>query len=209
VAAADRYDQWINRWWLDPIYRGAYPAGILELLEPQMPEIRDGDLAGASEPLDFLGLNYYRREMAQHTPGEFLDFTVTHGPGAKTDFGWEIYPQGYYEMMTRLAGEYGVKNLYLTEKGAAYNDVMADDGEVHDPQRIAFLRGHLRQVARAIADGVPVRGYFLWSLMDNFEWASGFSVRFGIVYSDYPTLRRIPKDSARWYARVIADNGVE
>ena len=209
AAAADRFDQWLNRWWLDPVFRGAYPAGILELLEAQMPEMEASDLAVASEPLDFLGLNYYFRQIAAHAPGEFLDAQISYGPGPKTDFGWEIYPEGYYEMMTRLGGEYGVKNLYLTENGAAYNDAIAADGEVHDPDRIAYLRAHLGQVARALGDGVPVRGYFLWSLLDNFEWASGFSVRFGIVYTDYPTLRRIPKASARWYARVIAQNGVE
>ncbi len=208
VAAADRYDQWLNRWWLDPIFRGTYPEGILSLLEAQMPETRDGDLEVARTPLDFLGLNYYNRQMASAAEGQFLNVAISTGPGPKTAFGWEVYPEGYYEMMVRLAQEYRVQKLYLTENGAAYNDVLGSDGEVHDPERIAFLQAHLEQVWRALQTGVPVQGYFLWSLMDNFEWASGYSIRFGIVYSDYPTLRRIPKDSAHWYAQVIAENGL-
>ncbi len=208
IAAANRYDQWLNRWWLDPIFRGAYPSGILEVLEPNLPQISDEDLVVASAPLDFLGLNYYFRQMAAHAPDEFLQAQVTHGPGPRTAFDWEVYPEGYYEMMTRLARDYGVQNLFLTENGAAYDDVVSPDGEVHDPERIAYLQAHLEQVWRAIQDGVPVRGYFLWSLLDNFEWASGFTIRFGIVYTDYETLRRTPKDSARWYAGVIANNAL-
>jgi beta-glucosidase len=209
AAAADRFDQWLNRWWLDPIFRGAYPPGILEMLETQMPEMEAGDLEVAATPLDFLGLNYYFRQMAQHAPGEFLDLKVTYGPGPKTAFGWEVYPEGYYEMIMRLAREYGVKDLFLTENGAAYTDVVSPDGRVHDPERIAYLQAHLEQVWRALQDRAPVRGYFLWSLLDNFEWASGFTIRFGIVYTDYQTLQRIPKDSARWYAGVIAENALE
>jgi beta-glucosidase len=208
LAAADRFDQWLNRWWLDPIYRGEYPQELFGLLADRMPRVESEDLELAHQPLDFFGLNYYFRQIVSHQPGEWLDAKVDFGPGPKTAFGWEVYPEGYYEIMTRLAREYEVKNLYLTENGCAYNDRLSEDGQVHDPERIAYLEQHLAQVARALEAGVPVRGYFLWSLMDNFEWAMGYSMRFGIVYTDYETLRRIPKDSARWYAEVIERNGL-
>lgn len=208
LAAADRFDQWLNRWWLDPIYRGYYPPDLLESLERHMPEIEPGDIELAHQPLDFFGLNYYFRQIVSHQPGEWLDARVDFGPGPKTAFGWEVYPEGYYEIMTRIAREYDLRNLYLTENGCAYDDRITEDGEVHDPERIDFLEQHIAQVARALEAGVPVRGYFLWSLMDNFEWAMGYSMRFGIVYTDYETLRRIPKDSAKWYAQVIERNGL-
>ena len=154
AAAADRFDQWLNRWWLDPVFRGSYPAGILERLQPQMPEIDAGDLAVASTPLDFLGLNYYFRQMAADAPGEFLDVNVTYGPGPKTAFGWEIYPQGYYDMMTRLARDYGVKDLYLTENGAACDDVIGPDGGgPRPPSASPTCRRTWSRSGRAIEDG--------------------------------------------------------
>ena len=126
-----------------------------------------------------------------------------------TEMGWEVYPEGLYELLTRLRADYTFPAYFITENGAAIDDRVTPDGQVHDPKRIDYLRGHFRQTARAIADGVPVRGYFVWSLMDNFEWTYGYSKRFGLVFTDYATQQRIPKASAQWYSRVIAENAVD
>jgi beta-glucosidase len=117
--------------------------------------------------------------------------------------GWEIYPQGIAEVITRLHDEYGVGSLYVTENGAAFGDVRTHDGRIHDVDRIAYLRAYLDAIATATRSGVPIRGYFVWSLLDNFEWAEGYSKRFGLVYVDYPTLQRVPKDSFYWYRDLI------
>jgi beta-glucosidase len=124
-----------------------------------------------------------------------------------TEMGWEIDPSGLHDMLARLQREYGVP-LYVTENGAAFADVVGPDGGVADPQRVAYLDGHFRAALRALADGVDLRGYFVWSLLDNFEWAYGYSKRFGLVYVDYATQQRIPKDSARWFAQVTRRNGL-
>lgn len=209
LRAAELYDAWLNRWYLDPIFRGEYPQAVLEIVGDELPEIESGDFDLINQPLDFLGLNYYFRMVASHAPGEgHLEVRAEHGPGEKTAFGWEVYPEGYLETMARMHQEYGVEKLYLTENGAAYDDEVSPDGQVHDPKRIEYLQQHLAQVLRALEAGVPVKGYFLWSLMDNFEWASGYSIRFGIVYTDYETLERLPKDSARWYSEVISRNAL-
>ncbi len=125
-----------------------------------------------------------------------------------TDMGWEVYPEGIYEMLMRVTREYPFKALYITENGAAFPDRLGPDGKVDDPRRVSFLHRYLAQCARAIGEGAPLRGYFVWSLMDNFEWAYGFGKRFGLVYVDYETQARIPKTSAGWYSRVIAENGI-
>ena len=123
--------------------------------------------------------------------------------------GWEVCAEGLYELLTRLNDDYSFPACYITENGAAYPDQVGADGQVFDPRRVAYLRDHFVQAARAIAEGVPLRGYFVWSLLDNFEWAFGYSKRFGLVYTDYATQQRTPKASARWYSRVIAENAVE
>jgi beta-glucosidase len=124
--------------------------------------------------------------------------------GELTSMGWEIYPPGIREVLTRLHRDYGVDTLYVSENGAAFSDVRTHDGAIHDVDRIGYLESYLGEVAAALADGVPVRGYFVWSLLDNFEWAEGYSKRFGLAYVDYPTLERIPKDSFHWYRDLIA-----
>ena len=125
----------------------------------------------------------------------------------KTEMGWEIDADGLHEIITRVAREYPGPDIYVTENGAAFADVKTD-GAVHDPDRIAYLDAHFRAAHRAIEDGAPLRGYFVWSLMDNFEWAYGFSKRFGLIHVDYETLERTPKDSARWYAETVKRNGL-
>jgi beta-glucosidase len=167
-------------------------------------------LEAIAVPLDFLGVNYYSRAVVRSSlvpEAENEPRTVFVNPNP-TEMGWEVHAPGLYEMLGRLHLDYRFSALYVTENGAAYPDRVGPDGHVDDPQRIAYLRGHLAAAARAIAAGVPLRGYFAWSLLDNFEWAHGYSKRFGLIYVDYPTQRRIPKESAHWYHHVIAANAV-
>ena len=187
---------------LDPIFRGAYPADLLERNATVAPFVRDGDLAAMAAPLDFLGVNnYFRFVVSAGAAGPRL----VHDPEAEqTDMGWEVFPDGLHRLLGRLAEDYAPAAIYVTENGAAFGDVRGHDGRVHDPERTAYLESHIDAVARAVADGVPVRGYFVWSLLDNFEWAHGYSKRFGIVYIDYPTLERVPKDSFYWYRDLLA-----
>jgi beta-glucosidase len=201
-AAAWQVDGEGNRWFLDPLLRGAYPADLLERNELVSAFVQDGDLETISAPLDFLGVNNYFR---------FLVSAGTDGPRMErdseaqhTDMGWEVYPDGLHQLLVRVARDYAPRAIYITENGAAFGDVRGHDGQVHDPERTAYLQSHTAAVARAIGDGVPVKGYFVWSLLDNFEWSHGYSKRFGIVYIEYPTLERVPKDSFHWYRDFIA-----
>jgi beta-glucosidase len=203
AAAVARSDGFRNRWILDPVLRGAYPPDMLELYQPILPPIEEGDLRTIAAPLDFLGVNYYTRNFVQADPDGGSPVTVEDAAAERTAMGWEVYPDGLYELLLRLRSEYEPPPVYVTENGAAYAD-RRDNGTVHDPSRISYVERHLAAIARAIADGVPVHGYFLWSLLDNFEWAFGYSRRFGIVYVDYETLERVPKASYHWYRDVIA-----
>ncbi len=201
-AAAWRVDGECSRWFLDPIFRGAYPADLLERNEIVAPFVGDGDLEAISAPVDFLGVNNYRRFVVSagaDGPRMGRDLDAPH-----TDMGWEVYPDGLHHALVRVARDYAPPAMYVTENGAAFGDVRVHDGSVHDPERTAFLESYIAAVSRAIADGAPVKGYFIWSLLDNFEWAYGYSKRFGIVYVDYPTLERVPKDSFYWYRDSIA-----
>jgi beta-glucosidase len=203
VAAVTRLDGSRNRWILDPVLRGEYPQDMLEVFAPIHPPIRDGDLELIGAPLDFLGVNYYTRSVVRADPADGSAVTVDADEVERTEMGWEVYPDGLYELLMRLRDDYELPPLYVTENGAAYAD-RRDNGTVHDPDRISYVARHLAAIERAIGDGVPVRGYFLWSLLDNFEWAFGYSRRFGIVYVDYDTLERVPKASYHWYRNVIA-----
>ena len=200
-AAAWQVDGQGNRWFLDPIFRGAYPADLLERNEIVEPFVRDGDLEAISAPLDFLGVNnYFRFVVSAGTDGPRMQ----RDSGAQhTDMGWEVYPDGLNRLLVRVARDYAPPAVYVTENGAAFGDVRVHDGRVHDPERTAYLESYIAAVSDAIADGAPVKGYFVWSLLDNFEWAHGYSKRFGIVYVDYPTLDRVPKDSFYWYRDFI------
>jgi beta-glucosidase len=201
-AAAREVDGRENRWFLDPIFRGDYPADVLERFAATPPPVREGDLKAISAPIDFLGVNsYFRRLVGAGADG--LD--AVHVAGAQyTDTGWEVHPEGLYKLLVRVANDYEPPVIYITESGAAFGDLRGHDGSVHDPERVDYLASHIDAVGRAIEGGVPVRGYFVWSLLDNFEWAHGYSKRFGIVYVDYPTLERVPKDSFDWYREFIA-----
>ena len=195
---ARRIDGGDNRWFLDPIFRGEYPADVLELLGDAEPPVEEGDLASISTPLDFLGVNNYSRLVIGGGGKPLRNSNAVY-----TDMDWEVYPDGLYEVLIRLRDEYAVPTIYVTENGAAFGDIRGHDGEVLDPERQDYLEGYIRAVGRAVQAGVPVSGYFVWSFLDNFEWAHGYSMRFGIVYVDYPTLERVPKGSFHWYGDLI------
>ncbi len=208
VAAAREADGFRTRLFFDPILRGRYPEDVLERLGDAAPPVRDGDLELISAPLDFVGVNNYSRMVVRASADGGPSIEVPAVDTPKTAMGWEIYPDGLYELLTRLHREYGVQSLYVTENGAAFDDALDAEGRVDDRDRIAYLEQYLGSVARAVAEGVPVRGYFVWSLLDNFEWAEGYGRRFGIVYVDYASLRRIPKSSFQWYRDVISSGRV-
>ncbi len=201
--AAQRADGAMNRWFLDAAFKGRYPDDVLREFDGYLPELQPGDLAAMCQPLDFLGVNYYTRTFVRARVGALgLEEARIEGV-ERTAMGWEVYPEGLYDILTRVHREYDVAELYVTESGAAYDDAVTASGEVHDERRRAYLEEHFAAARRAIAAGVPLRGYFVWSLLDNFEWAEGYRPRFGLVYVDYATQRRIVKDSGRWFARVI------
>jgi beta-glucosidase len=208
-AAAVRMDGHLNRWFLDPLLRGRYPDDMLDLYERlyggPLADQRNGDLAVIAEPIDFLGVNYYfpQRVFAAPQDGP-LGLHHAPAPPPTTTMGWEVDPGGLHELLMRLRRDYGPLPVYITENGASFDDPPATGGLVEDPQRTAFLRGHLEALARAVADGADVRRYCVWSLLDNFEWEHGYDKRFGIVHVDYRTQRRSPKRSALWYRDFIA-----
>jgi beta-glucosidase len=219
VDAARRVDGLQNRIFLDPVLRGAYPEDMLTDLAPfgLADRVHDGDLELISAPIDLLGVNYYRAHTVAAGLGEATGPSEWVGAGAveflstgmpRTDSGWEVQPPGLVDVLVRLHEEYPPIPLHITENGAAYRDVIDPDGHIRDLERIAFLDAHLRAAYAAIEHGVDLRGYFYWSLLDNFEWAEGYAKRFGIVHVDFASQRRTPKQSAWWYAQVIADNGL-
>jgi beta-glucosidase len=187
------------QWFMDPLFKGRYPELALRAHGANAPEVHQGDFAAICQPLDFLGVNYYFRAFCSaETPPRLPP--SDHG---RTDMGWEIYPQGLTELLLKLHQEYTLPPVYITENGMASADKLGA-GEVNDAARIDYVLTHLAALAGAMAQGVDVRGYFLWSLLDNFEWNSGYAKRFGIVYVDYETQQRSLKDSAKWYRDFIA-----
>jgi len=206
--AARLHDGLHYRLFLDPLFSATYPEDILERHPPSDDLIRPSDMALIAAPLDFLGVNYYTREIVRATPRWAPDVLQPRGSVA-TSMGWEVYPDGLLNVLERVHREYAPPGLYITENGAAYADLVDSAGAVHDPDRVAFLREHLLAAREALARGVPLRGYCVWSLLDNFEWAFGYSQRFGIVYVDFRTQRRIIKDSGLFMSGVAATNGGE
>ncbi|MEU8523300.1 GH1 family beta-glucosidase [Streptomyces sp. NPDC048577] len=221
--AARRIDAVGNRVWLGPMLEGTYPGDLLadtaHLTDWSF--VRDGDTATTHQPLDLLAVNYYAPTVVSrvgpgarkprddghgggaHSPWPGAEDVAFHrAPGERTAMGWPVDATALHDLLTRTAARYPGLPLVISENGAAYDDEVGPDGTVHDPERAAYVHAHLDAVHRAIADGVDVRGYFLWSLLDNFEWAYGYAKRFGAVHVDYETLKRTPKSSARWYSRV-------
>jgi len=192
AAAARLYDGYYNRFFLSGIFRGAYPAEVLSGLEPHMPERWQDDFGTISQPVDWCGLNYYTRKLIAPTSGPWPGHTEVQGPLPKTAMGWEIYPEGLYSFLESCQREFtGNLPLYVTENGMAN----ADEPGLPDQPRIDYINAHVEQVRRAAADGIPVQGYFLWSLLDNYEWSFGYDKRFGLVHVDFESLRRNPKAS--------------
>jgi beta-glucosidase len=208
--AAWRYDGIANRLFLDPVFKGDYPADMVDLLGPFFPAIEPGDMQAIAAPLDFIGLNYYMRAVMRSDPAvPLLGAVQVYPPDSEYSQMWEIYPPGMYDMLTRIQADYHPAEIYVTENGVCVPDGVDFDGRVRDERRIRYLRSHLAQVQRAISAGAPVKGYFHWTLMDNFEWAFGYRMRFGLVYVDFANQKRTIKDSGRWYARIIHQNGLE
>ena len=204
TAAALWVDGFHNRWFLDPIFRGAYPEDMAEAWADLLPEIRDGDLETIAAPIDFLGVNNYSSPLVAADPNGGRSQIVRRPDAEHTDMGWEITPDGLHDLLVRLKRDYAPEAIYVTENGAAFPDVRGHDGTIGDLERQAFLSSYIAAAGRAIAAGVPLRGYFTWSLLDNFEWAWGYWKRFGLIYVDFPTLERIPKGSFYWYRDFIA-----
>lgn len=199
-SAADRAkavldDGKVVRWYMDPLFKGRYPQDVLDDLGADAPQVQPGDMEAITASMDFLGVNYYSRSVI--SAGEPWD---VHSSGREvTDMGWEVYPEGLTELLLRLHRDYPVPPLFVTENGGAFKDVLNEDGRVHDAGRTRYIATHIAAVAAAMKQGVRMGGYMVWSLMDNFEWASGYEKRFGIVHVDYATQARTLKDSARWY----------
>ena len=199
----------MNRWFLDPLFAGRYPDDLPAVAGWTASAVADGDLDTIGQPLDSIGLNYYRTEVVGHPGLRDCDRPppLRAPPAETTEMGWPVTPGGLGTMLRMLHG-YGVDSIYVTENGAAYPDTVRDGDRIEDEDRRSYLERHVVEAARAIADGVPLKGYFAWTLLDNFEWSFGYSRRFGLVHVDHATQRRTPKASALWYRDVIARNGL-
>jgi beta-glucosidase len=203
-AAARRVDGIENRWFLDPVFHGRYPDDMLAEFGSAGPPVLDGDLQTIATPIDFLGVNNYSRQVVAAGSNGADPVRVRDPEGGYTDMDWEVAPDALYDLLLRVRDEYGPASIHITENGAAYPDVRGHDGFVDDLERESYLAGYLDAVGRAVQAGVPVHGYFVWSLLDNYEWGFGYWKRFGLVYVDYPTLERVPKRSFYWYRDLIA-----
>jgi beta-glucosidase len=203
IAAAKRWEMCQNRWYLDPLYREGYPEEMVKLYGSNAPDVLPGDFEQIQQPIDFLGINNYRRSVVK--AGSDLppvNMNRINPPGEYTEMGWEVYPEGLYKILKWVNANYPVAQIYITENGASFTDTMTPQGKVHDERRVAYLREHIRYAHKAMKEGVPLKGYFAWSTMDNFEWAYGYSRRFGVVYVDYKTQKRTIKDSGYYLSEV-------
>jgi len=205
-AATRRLDGYENRWFLDPVSSGSYPEDMFDWYQRQVPIdfIRDGDMRIVATPMDFLGVNYYETKAVTHDPAEpYHRARALPSTGKLTAGGLDVCPDGLGRILHRVSSQVTVP-LYITESGAAFNDYADPEGGVADLERVDYLADHLGTALAAIESGVDLRGYFIWSMLDNFEWAEGYSRRFGLVYVDFASQARIPKASARWYQQLIA-----
>ncbi len=206
IAAARREDGYHVRWYTDPVLKGEYPADMVEVYGSALDGIDLSAVKAAAAPLDFVGVNYYMRFLIAHNPQGVAPLYVDYlrSPGAEyTEMGWEVYPQGLTDNLLRLTRDYNVPAIYITENGAAFPDPAPQNGIVNDPRRVAYLEAHVDAVAQAMQQGAPVKGYFVWSLLDNYEWELGYDKRFGIVHIDFATQQRTLKASAKRYAELI------
>lgn len=196
VKLADGFD---NRWFGDPVFKASYPKDIVEAFNKEIP-IQSGDMEIISTPVDFLGLNYYfRQTVAYDANSKPLSYKQVTAPNVeRTGMGWEVHAETFTDLLIRINSDYTPKEIFITENGSAWDDEVVD-GEILDTKRVSYLERHLDAMFAAKAKGVPIKGYFAWSLIDNFEWAYGYAKRFGLIYVDYKTQKRIPKSSAYYY----------
>ncbi|MFX3633099.1 MAG: GH1 family beta-glucosidase [Candidatus Pristimantibacillus sp.] len=200
-----------NEWFLSPVLKGEYPQEVVDWYKSKgfVVKIEQGDMETISQPIDFLGINYYTGSLIRHRPGNDLYDSEEISIGyEKTDFDWNIYADGFYHVLTWITKEYGTIPIYITENGACY-EAEKLDGKVQDESRIKFLEKHILAMHRALQSGVDLRGYMVWSLMDNFEWAFGYTKPFGLVHIDFDTLERTPKSSYYWYQHLIARGSLD
>ena len=205
VAATKRHDGLRNRWFLDPLHGRGYPADVWRILGDKAPMVQDGDLATIATPTDFLGVNYYFPEIVADAPGVGVMSTrvVESDNVERTAFGWEVSPEGMVTLLGRLAKDYQPAEIYLTENGSTYDDVLSPEGNIDDVERRRYLVRHLQATREIVAQGIPVKGYFAWSLLDNFEWAEGYIRRFGLTHVDFETQQRRLKLSGEWYGAFL------
>jgi beta-glucosidase len=212
VAANQRQYDSTNGIFLRPLFKGEYPSELMDWVDTHAPQIEEGDMAIISQPIDFLGVNYYMSfEVKENGDGGLFKNETGHVSGSnwgKTDMDWGIYPPGLTKTLLDIKENYSNVDLYITENGCAVKDVPDETGYVRDDGRVNFLRSHFLAAYDALQAGVNLKGYYVWSLMDNFEWASGLSKRFGLIRVNYETGERTPKKSAKWYKEVIERNGV-
>jgi beta-glucosidase len=208
--ATDRAHAYMNRQYLDPVLLGSYPDELADIFGSHWPEFPQDDMKLLQEPFDFLGVNYYTRSVNRADPASPIGAAPVRQPGAEyTEMGWEVFPQGLTETLLWIKRRYGDIPLYITENGAAFADPAPADGRIRDDRRVEYYRSHLRAVLDAMEQGANVKGYFAWSLLDNFEWSCGYGKRFGLIHVDYATQKRTPKASAEFYRQVIASRGAE
>ena len=205
LAAVKRHDGLRYQWFLDPLYCRGYPKDTWEHCGAAVPRMQEGDLAAISNATDFLGVNYYFPEVVAYAPGHapFDTRVVARENVEHTALGWEVAPHGLVTLLKRIENDYHPSEMYITENGSCYDDMVAEDGQIHDGERRSYLIRHLAALRDAIAQGCPVKGYFAWSLLDNFEWAEGYLRRFGLTYVDYATQKRQMKLSGKWYREFL------
>lgn len=204
-----RAHAYMNRQFLDPVFLGAYPDELAEIFGRDWPRFSEDDLKLIQEPIDFLGINYYTRSVVRNDPTSLplCASPVAQSDAEHTEMNWEVFPAGLKSCLLWVKRRYGDIPLYITENGAAFADPEPKEGRLEDPRRVDYFRTHLRAAHEALQQGVNLKGYFAWSLLDNFEWSCGFAKRFGLVHVDYATQKRTPKDSASFYRQVIESNG--
>ncbi|KAF1710530.1 beta-glucosidase [Pseudoxanthomonas kalamensis DSM 18571] len=212
LAATRRADAYMNRQYLDPAFFGRYPEELREVFGDAWQDWPQEDMELIRQPIDFVGLNYYTRNVSRHDESNWPQkvSAVRQPMHTYTETGWEVFPQGLVDTLMWLKDRYGNPQVFITENGSAFYDPpQAENGRIRDPLRISYLRQHLRAVHEAIEAGCNIGGYYVWSLLDNLEWSLGYSKRFGIVHVDYDTQTRTPKDSARYYSRIVASHGAD
>ncbi|WP_273853497.1 GH1 family beta-glucosidase [Guptibacillus spartinae] len=211
IDACNRGMGWFIEWFFDPVFKGSYPEFMLNWFEKKGVSLtlEEGDLKLISQPIDFIGINYYTGSVGRYKENEELfDLEKIDIGYNKTDIGWNVYPEGFYKVLCKVKDQYGDIPIYITENGACYNDGV-EYGEVHDQRRIEYLKQHLTSLSRSMEAGVNIKGYLTWSLLDNFEWAEGYEKRFGLVHVNFRTLERTKKDSYYWYKQTIANGWLE